>query len=381
MAKKRYQRSGRAKPAQRAEKTAFTIESIDPLAQGVSRDDKGVCFIAKTLPGETGQARIMKRRSSVRFAQLESLETESPKRVEPDCPHYASCPACHFLHTDYASELEFKQSSLLELLQRAGIDAPRAPELIAAPRRLHYRNRVQLHYRHKHIGMIDAFSDQVLEIPQCKIIDASLQVAFDALYEDKNWHRDKGIAGHCEIYHRDGETNIAWDQDYAQGGFTQVYSEMNEVLKALLQRWSAALDYGSLLDLFAGDGNLSDALIDGRDCYRAMVDYSNPNASESFYALDLYADDARQSLRRQEKSKHVDFLLLDPPRKGLPELSQWLQQYRPQYVFYVSCNPATLVRDLKACMADYQLTQLALLDLFPGTQHYETVVALKANKR
>lgn len=378
MARRRYQRSGKAKSVRQGQKIDFSVQSLDPLAQGVSRDDEGICFVAKTLPGEKGQARVMKKRSGVRFARLENLDAISERsedRVDADCPHYADCPGCHYLHTSYENEIDFKRDALCGLFDRAGLAYPQ-PTVIAAPRRFNYRNRMQLHYRHKHIGMVDAFTDKIVEIPRCRLLEPALQESFQALYEDRSWHQQRAVSGHCEVYHLDGETRVEWDKPYAQGGFTQVYAEMNEALKSLLRQWAMEADYHSVLDLFAGDGNLSEVLVEKQDCQRVMVDYSARNDSEHYFALDLYEDEAWQTLRRQEKSRRFDLLLLDPPRKGLPELAAWLKAYRPEQVFYVSCNAATLVRDLKHSVADYEITQLALLDLFPGTQHFETAVSL-----
>ena len=180
----------------------FEIDHIDPLGQGVSKKGGSITFVAGTLPGETGTALVYRRAKGVQFARLQSLDQASDNRVEPECPHFSQCPGCQFLHTDYASELAYKKATLNRSL--AALNVPEESiESVAAPRRLAYRNRVQLHYRHKYIGMLDTVSNEVLEVPQCRIIRQELRSVFDQLYQG-DWTQDHSGHGHCEIYFRSG---------------------------------------------------------------------------------------------------------------------------------------------------------------------------------
>ena len=102
--KARRAKSGR-NPAERA--LQFEIESMDPMGQGVAKIDGKPCFIPKALPGEQGQATLTKASKGVLFAKLDALDISADNRQEPQCKHFASCPGCHYLHTDYQSELRY----------------------------------------------------------------------------------------------------------------------------------------------------------------------------------------------------------------------------------------------------------------------------------
>lgn len=376
MAQRRHRRAGKASRQDSAQRISFHIDTIDPLGQGVSRHDNKICFISKTLPGETGTARIMKRRAQVSFARIDKLETVSDQRIEPACKHYGECPGCHYLHTSYDNELKLKHQALTTLLVRAGINSP-AIDVIGAPERLAYRNRIQLHYRHRYLGFADGHRDQIVEVPECQLLSDDIRSAVAKLYSERPWLSDRNNkrAGHCEVYFHNNEVSIAWDKPYAHTGFTQVYAAMNDKLKALVASWAAREPIGDMLDLFAGDGNLSDQLdVTGR---RVMIDSGGNNSDSDFYQLDLYAPETLTTVRRKIINK-TDLLMLDPPRKGLSNLNEWLQTYNSRRAIYVSCNPATLVRDLKPCLANYTIDALSLLDLFPATNHYETAVLLRA---
>lgn len=375
------------------QKHTFKIEHMDGLGQGVCKQDGAISFIAKTLPDESGTARIYKRSKGVQFATLESVDQPASNRVEPECEHFNQCPGCHYLHTDYQSELGYKKAALIKIMQpliaAKGFNAD-AIEVIAAEQRLAYRNRMQLHYRHKYIGLIDSANDQIVEIPNCKIIRPELQQAFDNLYSDKasendDQGREKGKdKGHCELYLDDDTVKQTWDADYAEGGFSQVNEAMNEVLKQLvnseLQSHKSKNDdraTRSLLDLFSGNGNLSNDIgVNSTIAIeRTMIDITD-NDHADFFKIDLFDDNALKQFKKQSKAKAFDIVLLDPPRKGFPALADWVKQYKPKHLIYVSCNAATMARDLGSLDCRFSIDKMLLLDLFPASYHFETVVCI-----
>lgn len=359
-------------------KIEFEIESIDPLGQGVSKKEGTITFVAGTLPGESGVATVYKRSRGVQFARLLSLHNTADNRVEPDCPHFDQCPGCQFLHTDYASELAYKKATLERYLGALGISGENI-EVVPAPRRLAYRNRVQLHYRHKYIGMLDTVSNEVLQVPHCKIIRQELQPAFDGLYKG-DWTQDHPGHGHCELYFRTGEVSVSWDKSYAHGGFSQVYEEMNLELQNRVQSQLETLEVNRLLDIFSGAGNLSNTFVSAGgervmiDNHADLADMAKP---ESFYQMDLYQEQTLPNFIRRVGATDFDVLLIDPPRRGFPELDKWVKKIKPRYVLYVSCNPASLARDLRGLSKRFSFQTIQLLDLFPATAHFETFVVLQ----
>jgi 23S rRNA (uracil1939-C5)-methyltransferase len=366
------------RPPTQPRKVNFEIDNIDPLGQGVSKKDGTITFVAGTLPGESGVATVYKRSKGVQFARLQTLQQTADNRVEPDCPHFDQCPGCQYLHTDYTSELIYKKATLERYLGAFGVTGE-SIDVVPAPRRLAYRNRVQLHYRHKYIGMLDTVSNEVLEVPQCKIMRQELQSAFTQLYEG-DWTQDHPGHGHCELYFKSGEVSLSWDDSYAHGGFSQVYEEMNQVLQDRVQTQLEKLKVGRLLDIFSGSGNLSNAFVSsGGD--RLMIDnYSNAKGDdkpENFYQMDLYNDQTLPNFIRRAGTSDFDALLIDPPRRGFPGLDNWVKKIKPRYVLYVSCNPASLARDLRGLTTRFRIKTVQLLDLFPATAHFETFVVLQ----
>src|SRR5690606_2859292 len=144
----------------------FHIEHLDPMGQGVYKNDKDVYFIPKTLTGEKGRALILNSSKGVNFARLKELKARSPKRIIPQCPHYDTCSGCHYLHTTYEEEKEYKKLSYQKVFQFY-MDESTPFHSIWSEDRLHYRNRIQLHYdlAAKKMGFFLGKSKKILEIP------------------------------------------------------------------------------------------------------------------------------------------------------------------------------------------------------------------------
>lgn len=356
---------------------SFLIDHIDPLGQGVYKNDGQIYFVPKTLPGEKGTARILKSKKNLHFCELIEVVEAGANRASPECPHFESCPGCDFLHTDYSSELDYKAKSFERMAQAIG--SPKF-EIIAADNRLHYRNRVQLHYSKKtrKLGFIQGKSNRILEVPNCKIFRPELKEAFKNAYENKEklLKNQKRPKGHLELYYKEKGNKIVtnWNKRYAQGGFSQVNSEMNLKLLAKLEKELSSISVSTCLDLFGGGGNLAEAL--GPESSVDHIDLYPSGDHENFYNLDLFEEASLRDFSKKTAKEDYDLFIVDPPRAGFKGLSRWAEKFRPKYIVYISCHPATMFRDLKE-LEGAQVKSLALLDLFPSTRHFEAFCLLK----
>lgn len=355
------------------EKLHFHIDHIDPLGQGVHKDGATVCFIPKTLPGETGEAEIIKRTKGVSFGRVIELETLSPQRIEAACVHFNQCPGCQFLHAPYELELESKKNSLARLLRSLNITSLKTH---AAPRRWSYRNRMQLHYD-VHTQKLGVNTPSgITAIPSCLMPNEKLKDAFESLY--KNWLflvKNEPDQGHIEIYEKNGEVQTSINRPYAEGGFSQVFDEMNRTALDLVTDYAQKLAPNSVLDLFGGAGNLSLPLTEANVL---VVDGIVPDQAlakhQEFFQLNLYSKGALQALERKFPEK-VDLMLVDPPRSGFTGLGNFVSTFKPDHLIYMSCFAPSLMRDLKEI--NPVSIDVHLLDFFPSTHHYETLTFIK----
>jgi 23S rRNA (uracil1939-C5)-methyltransferase len=359
----------------------FKIQHLDPMGQGVYKEGDQIYFIPKTLPEEEGSGEIYKKSKGVNFVRRPQVHKASAVRVSANCPHYDSCPGCHYLHTDYKNEIEFKKKSLERTFSGLGSFKGEI-QVKKAKRRDRYRNRVQLHYdlAQNKLGFIDVANGGILEIPSCKIASAQVSEKIEALYENQSWRKEaekqKHPKGHVEIYN----DKDYWNESYAQGGFTQVNQEMNLEIKAIIADFYTKISPKIVLDLYGGSGNLSKEM---KTAQVVVVDtiidkkMLAPHQKALVHNLGKGCD---YQLIQQEMNFAPEYVLINPPRGGLNEnekLLQFLKNAKNPPLTYVSCNPMTLVRDLKILQDQYDLDKVFLVDLFPSTFHFETVVHLK----
>ena len=357
--------------------TSFEITGMDSLGQGVSKLGDKVTFIPKVLPGEKGEAEILSERKGVAFARMDKLSEQSSRRITSECIHFDTCPSCHYLHTTYDQELFYKKESFEKLFRKVPL-----PELtvVGAPRRFKYRNRIQLHYslKSKLLGMKNPQTHLITPIPQCLIALPEVAAELKRLYENENWLREvprNTPDGHVEIYWFNGELKTSWNRPYSDGGFTQVFNEMNQKLKEILvQEWKTEHPT-TLIDLFAGNGNLSNDL---NYSQRLCIDIYQKTPGPDFISQNLYDDSALERIKSELKKRSLipEHLLLDPPRSGLKNISDWILALKPKSIAYVSCDPHTLARDLMS-LGDYSVKKAFLIDFFPSTFHFESFIILE----
>jgi len=170
------------------------------------------------------------------------------------------------------------------------------------------------------------------------------------------------------------------------GQFFQVNRAQNAVLRELVSANVAKSGSGvSVLDLFCGSGNLS--LMLARVADRVTGVESNPGSvgiakyaakANGLENVSFYAQDSLRFLKKQvEQKKTFDVIIADPPRAGMKACLPYLMDLAPELLIYVSCDPATLARDLGKLHKDYEICSLRALDFFPQTYHIESFVVLK----
>jgi predicted RNA-binding protein with TRAM domain len=121
------------------------VQIEKPLYGGsfLARLEGKAVFVPLTLPGEQVRVRIAQSKSGYATAEAEEILSAAPQRIHPACTHFGACGGCHYQHTDYASQLAFKQAILRETLLRGGVDAPEEVAVLSGEQ-WGYRNRIRL---------------------------------------------------------------------------------------------------------------------------------------------------------------------------------------------------------------------------------------------
>jgi 23S rRNA (uracil1939-C5)-methyltransferase len=388
-----------------------TIEKLVYGGAGLARTPERVTMVPFALAGEEVSVAPGKAHAGHREAALLEVLKPSPDRVAAACAVYQSCGGCHYQHLDYPAQVAAKQAILREQLERIGkLTVPVDIGAVSAEP-YGYRNRIQLHLERARLGYRAAGSHKLVPIKECPIASPRLNQAISALRERIHHPHFPKFIQEIELFSNEQETQLNIVRSEA-GVSKHFFDWMSEVIPGASQ---PSLDYRVGKDRFAvsyqsffqvnrflaGDlARLALAGAEGRralDLYAGVGLFSLPLARimPDVTAVEVVrgaardlADNAKglpiEVVQRPAeaylaKLKHTpDFVLADPPRAGLgkPAVAD-LVRLKPARITIVSCDPATLARDLAGLVAGgYGIEDITLIDMFPQTFHIESVTRL-----
>lgn len=358
-----------------------------------------VVFVEGAAPREAIRARLTRRHKNYWEAELVEVLRPSPDRVVPPCPVFGRCGGCQWQHLSYPAQLRAKEEILLHQIERA----TRIPQnelktklsVHGAKSQYGYRARLQARGDRQGLGFFAPGSHTIVHTQECLVADPAIREAWSELLE---------TGKHAELAAPTGQFKIEWtkagtqvhqavNREHGALGFTQINPEQNQVLVDVVTELArGAPGRGMLLDLYSGDGNLSEKLVAdfGRtvcvDEHTGQDPAEIKNLPEKGRVFvrsgveEFLRDGYLQSWLESASASGVGCAITDPPRNGLREVASRVAGLRTPRIILVSCDPATLARDLTAFTssggADYRIDEIHLIDMFPQTFHLETVVGL-----
>ncbi|MEK7409088.1 MAG: class I SAM-dependent RNA methyltransferase [Acidobacteriota bacterium] len=369
------------------------IEKLVYGGRGLGRLEGRVVLVPLVLPGETVRVQVERERRGLLEARLLEVVSPAPARVQPPCPYFGRCGGCQYQHAACEFELEAKREILRETFERVGKLAPPGEIAAVAGPPWEYRNRTGFHIERGRIGYFESGSHRLCPVDRCLICSPKINETLAALRAGRLPRAES-----VEVFtnETDVQMNVpaaAGALDYAAAGETyrvgpRSFFQTNRFLLDEMVRCALEGAAGeTALDLYAGVGLFSLPLARRIGSVTAVE-------SGAAAARDLEFNAARAGLPVEVKHSPVemflaalagtpDFVLADPPRAGLgPRVAGELLRLGPPRLAIVSCDPATLARDLAPLAAGgYRLERLTLIDLFPRTYHIETVAQLRAGDR
>lgn len=379
------------------------IERLLPGGVGLAHAEGLTLFVSLTAPGDVVRVQIDRVRGKVAFASVVEIVKPSPVRVEPPCPYFGRCGGCDFQQLNYEAQLQAKVEIIRDCLHRIANIAD-LPEIAIhpSPNQWEYRARANWQFdpQTRHLGYFEAGSHRVCDVEVCAVLVPDLQNTLESLRAHIRNDTFPGAVKNVEVVAGDEgvSTAPAWsdfetknvsrrvgDETYffSADAFFQVN---HELLVPLVHQATRDTRGAVALDLYCGVGLFTVPL--ARRFQKVVGVESNPTAAW-FAQLNLqnaHLESATIITARVGEwlngpsfdSEAVDFLLLDPPRAGAENIViRGILARQPRQISYVSCDPATLARDLKKLLAaGYSLDSVAAFDMFPQTHHVETVVRL-----
>lgn len=408
---KRWRRDAHERPRQSttsARELNVVVERIVPGGMGLAHADGQTVFVALAAAGDYVRVRVEKTRGKVLFASIIEVLEPSNARVEPPCPYFGRCGGCDFQQLSYDAQLEAKVSIVRDCLRRlAGIETPVEVEIKASPNTWRYRSRAQWQYdrAHKILGYFERGSHNVCDVLECPVIVPELQDALTTLREAMSddvlpqhvaeFQAVAGDGAEVAIVPHIGQAKIEREAARTINGIhyrfdAEGFFQINhEQLPALIDAALGDAHGETAVDLYCGVGLFTLPLakrfnrIVGVEANDAAINYARQNieAAQLTNAQAVCATVGDWLKDNAAELAPVDLILLDPPRAGVEERRalDGILALRPRRIAYVSCDPATLARDLRALIGGgYTLDSVTAFDMFPQTHHVETIAHLSS---
>jgi tRNA/tmRNA/rRNA uracil-C5-methylase (TrmA/RlmC/RlmD family) len=358
------------------------IEDIAFGGKGVGRDQGKAIFVPYAIEGELVSAEIMREKKQFAEAELVEVKESSPHRVSPECPYFGRCGGCAYQHIDYEHQLAIKWRQVRDALQRIGKlkDFPMRP-IVPSPKQYEYRNRITVHAQDGMIGFFRRDSHRLIDIEQCPISCDEVNRSLTELRERNP---------------RDGHYTLR--ASLSRRVFSQTNDEVANALRDLVVDLVPP-DQDLLVDAYCGAGFFAKALLNkferviGIDWDKFAIAAAKEDATEKETYI---AGDVEEELQKvgavhpnrppvndidpgRLRSIAPTTIIVDPPATGLSaNVRRSILNLAPTTLIYVSCNPATLARDLKELQEKFTINSVTPLDMFPQTAEIEAVAHLQA---
>ncbi|WP_022847654.1 MULTISPECIES: class I SAM-dependent RNA methyltransferase [unclassified Desulfurobacterium] len=418
------------------------IEKLVYGGKGLGRYRGRTFFVPFTAPGDIVEVRETSRKSGYSEGEVIKILKKGKNRIKPRCPYFGKCGGCDWQHIDYDSQVEFKRSILEENLQKIGrIKKPNIDEVIPSPSPWHYRNRAQLKVKNGKVGFYAKGTHEIVDIDTCYILKEDIAGAIPKIKElvkrlatepnevhiyssNKNevilklvyQGKFKKVTLSLEEIRNILEINVIGFGIYKTGesgyperikffgkdftyetvdkfkfrvsadSFFQVNRFQVENLIKKVSRGAMEYQYLLAADLYCGVGTLTIPV--GRYVHRAFGIEANFSAiSDALYNKDInglrnisfYCRETEEGIEII-KENSPDLIVIDPPRSGLSQriIREIASLPRLKRIIYVSCNPATLARDIALFYQHgIHMEKSKLIDMFPQTYHIETIAFLR----
>lgn len=392
------------------------ITSIDRLSDtgegiGIGSDRK-IIFVPKALPGDRVSVKDIKEHKKYMTGNIDKIIDKSPIRCNAECSYFDSCGGCQIMNTSYLEQLKYKKNKVINMFKKyAGIDIN--PNIVETSQ-FNYRNKITLKVKDGKVGLYKYHSHEVININKCILVNDSINSVIDIInnnidlslvkkiiikssndnkimiifigsvkdidllkeYVDSIYINDKLIYGNSKLL-----TNIGkYSFEVSNDSFFQVNNE--EVVR-LYDKISEYIPNNSkIMDLYCGTGSIG--IYVSEKCKSVLGIEINKNAIEDAIRnkeinnvknIEFKCGDVEDIISSNDS---FDLIIVDPPRAGLSNKTKdILLDISSNSIIYVSCDPMTLVRDIKYLSSKYDLKDVTLFDMFPNTYHVESVCILE----
>lgn len=392
------------------------IDTLDHYGRGIGKINNKIIFVDNALPGEIIEPIIVKEKKNYVEGYVKNYIKKSEKRIKEKCIYFNSCGGCDLLHLEYKNQLEFKMEKVKNIVSKYLNKNIKINEIIKSDNEFNYRNKITLKVNNK-IGFFEKRSNNIVEINECKLALPIINNAIKYLKKLDLSHinsitlrtnskdlmiiveADKDIdinyikpIAYSIYIKRNNVYNLVYGEKYlleyvdnykflvSPDSFFQINLNVCAKLYKKIKDYTRYAH--NILDLYCGTGTIGI--------------YAHTNNNLLGVEVNKYAiKDANKNMKLNNitnakficgKSEEIinkikfspDVIIVDPPRGGMDKKAiRYILNSNASKVIYVSCDPMTLVRDLKMLSDNYKIIEITPFDMFPNTYHVENVCLME----
>ena len=380
--------------------------------------DGRVVFVPGAWAGEHVKAEIVEERR--RFVRARLVEIVEPSADRRDPGALAGIPGCVYAGLSESGEAQAKEGQLRDFLERARIPFPGLSAAGPAAS-LNYRNKVVYHFAQSGgrwiVGYRLADGQSVVDVTEDPLAAPAINAKLPEIRRSVLSLLTQGAEAVRRDVARKGSVTVRWSEksgvkwwigdapdglvlrettcgrefEVPAGGFYQVNPAVADALVKAVAEECAAHATGDIFDLYCGVGVFGlccagevarkaggrTPRLTGVESGRQSVEFAKRNAAAMGIEARFFADTVAHSVRRLRVGANST-LIVDPPRGGLePGVARALAASPAGRIVYVSCDPATLTRDLRELSATHAVESVRWFNMFPRTARFESMVVLR----
>lgn len=392
------------------------IEKLDHQGRGIAHFNNNIYFIENALPGEKVFAKIDKIKKNIIVGHTEKIITISKDRIDSICPYFELCGGCDLLHLSYTNQLLFKENKIREIMGKFCSYEFKINPIIKCDNIFNYRNKVTFQIDNC-LGFYEKETNNIVPIKECKIVNQKVNELIEFLNKQDIILNSENVVLRSNI---DDELMLIINSKsilddsfkneiskyvktfifnnniiFGDGTIIEKLNNYNFIISPLsffqvntnqtIKLYNKIKEYASLtkddvlLDLYCGTGTIGIYLsseckkVLGIEINKSAIRDANENkVLNNIDNIDFICGDALKEIKRINIKPSV--IVVDPPRAGLDKKDiDNIFKLGAERIVYVSCDPVTLARDLNILGTKYNIIELTPVDMFPNTNHVESV--------
>ena len=368
----------------------LTIEKMVVGGAAMGRFEGLVVFVEDAAPGDELIVLITEHKKNLAYGSLKKIIKASDQRITPPCVHAGTCGGCSWQHLNSQSQLQQKQQLVASALRPLfSVQSIEVETIMPSPQHLYYRNRVQMTYDGQKFNFFAKRSHNLVPIQECLIAEKPIN---QFLKSPMKKSLRSGIRYELRVSPTE-DTKVDCTEvgeDASEIGFSQVNRFQNDQLISESLELLEGASNSCLFELYAGSGNFTFPIfnklnfkeiiaVEGSQKLVKAAHQRIQSENISPKKLNFFQSDVELFLKTKWPQGH-DVVFMDPPRTGATEsVMKTLALSKPRQIVYLSCHPVTLNRDLLWLLKyepRYKLNSIQPFEMFPQTEHVETLVSL-----